>query len=352
MKRKLLCAVLCAALLCAACSAEKTKTRYSYSFFGTFDTFVVLAAYTHSKDDFDRAAALCESEFRRYHELFDPYNHSDEVNNVYNLNAGAWKQPMPVEKELMELLVRCKQLQGQIPGTVNIAMGKMLRLWHEARSDAEYDPFNAYVPDMKKLQQAAQHCSMDDLVLDEKNMTVFYRDEGLRLELGAVAKGFAAEKVAGKMAEILPSFSLNAGGNIVVGQAPGGKTGHWKAGIQNPDKPIFSDEETQLCTIWLENQALVTSGDYQRYYVVGEEKYHHIIDEKTCMPAGYVRAVSVLAPSSFMADYLSTATFLMPYEEARAMIDALEGVEALWVMPDGQVQMTEGFQGRLIATEL
>jgi len=348
MKRAAVCLMICAVLALTSCQVEKPKTRRSYTFYDTFDTFVVLTAYTASDAAFDEAAALCESEFRRYHELFDPYNHSDRVNNIYNLNAGAWKAPMPVDKELMELLVKCRDLQKQLPGGVNIAMGRMLRLWHDARSDAEYDPFNAYVPAMEKLQQAAQHSNIDDLVLDEENLTVFYRDEQLRLELGAVAKGFAAEKVGRKMAELLPHFSLNAGGNIVTGKAPGGTTGHWKAGIQNPDMPIFSDEETQLCTIWLEDQSLVTSGDYQRYYYVGEERYHHIIDEKTCMPAQSVRAVSVLARESMMADYLSTTAFVLPYEESRAMIDALPGVEALWVLPDGSLKMTEGFAQRII----
>ena len=169
MKRAALCMIVCLVLLCAACGVQKPLERYSHTFFGTFDTFVVLTAYTADKAAFDKAAELCESEFHRYHQLFDPYHHSKTQNNIYNLNEGAWKEPMQVDPDLMELLVRCRDLQKQLPAGVNIAMGRMLRLWHTARDDAEYDPYSAYIPDMKKLQDAAQHSSMDDVVLDEEN---------------------------------------------------------------------------------------------------------------------------------------------------------------------------------------
>lgn len=347
MKKRLIALLLCAVLMLSGCTAqEETLERYTYSFFGTFDTFIVLTGYTNDKAAFDKAAALCESEFRRYHALFDPYTHNDETNNVFELNNGAWKAPMPVEADMMELLTFCRDKQREYPETVDIAMGRVLRLWHTAREDAEYDPLNAYLPDMEALREASTHSSMDDLILDAEAMTVYYADPLLRIDLGAVAKGFAAGKVAAKIAPLVPRFSLNAGGNIVVGDAPGKAIGQWKAGVQDPAKALISDDITTLYTIELANTAIVTSGDYQRFFVVGDTRYHHIIDPVTLMPANHVRAVTILYQDSAMADFLSTAAFILPYPDSRTMIESIPGAEALWVLPDGSVQMTEGFRAK------
>lgn len=343
MKKCLLCLALCAALMLSSCSAKPRMSRYTYSFFGTFDTFVVLTAYAPDQQTFDRAAQLTESEFKRYHELFDAYRHSDTVNNLFDLNEGAWKAPMTVTSDMMELLKLCVKAQREIPDTVNIAMGRVLRLWHDAREHAEDDPLTAALPDMADLTEAAQHCDISDLILDPDAMTVAYADPLLRLDFGAVAKGFTAGKVAEEIRKIVPRFSLNAGGNIVTGDGPDNDLGLWKVGVQDPNAAIISDDNTYLTVLGFNNLSLVTSGDYQRYYTVDGVRYHHIIDPKTLMPATHVRAVSILTSDALMADYLSTAAFILPYEDSRALIESI-GADALWVLPDDSVEMTDGFR--------
>lgn len=349
MAKRMLTMLLCL-LLCWPVNAGYAEelTRYSYSFFGTFDTIIILIGYAPDRATFDEAARLCQREFQRLHSLFTPYTHSDGDNNLYNLNNGAWKEPMVVGEDMMTLLQTCKAMQAQFPETVNVAMGRVLNLWHEARENAEYDPLSAALPDADELAEAAKHSNMNDVILDTEAMTVYYADPLLRLDLGCIAKGYAADVVAAQIAEIMPHFSLNAGGNIVVGDGPANELGLWKAGIQRPDSPIVSDEQTSLATIAFQHKALVTSGDYQRYYTVDGVRYHHIIDPDTLMPANAMRAVTILADSSTQADFLSTAAFLLPYEEGRDMIDQLDNVEALWVMNDGSVIMTDGFRALLV----
>ena len=337
--------ILCLMLLGGCASREKPLTRYTHSFFGTFDTFIVLTGYATSQEDFDRAAQACEASFRYYDDLFDPYVHSDKVENIWNLNQKAWKEPVVVSEDMMELLLQCKERAETLSPVVNPAMGRVLSIWHDARENAEYDPATAALPDMAELTAAAEHMSLDDLILDPEAMTVYYADPLLRLDLGAVAKGFAAGKAAEQLREMLPVFSLNAGGNLVLGPSP---EDGWKVSVQHPDKALVGEDDAYLCTLRVENCAVVTSGDYQRYYVVDGQRLHHIIDPETLMPAAHARAVTIIAPDSGVADWLSTAAFVLPYEEGRALIDSLPDVEALWYLPDGTVQMTDGFARYII----
>ena len=332
--------ILCLPLLGGCTAREMPLNRYTHSFFGTFDTFIVLTGYAASQEDFDRAAQACEASFRYYDELFDPYVHSDTMQNVWNLNQTAWKEPVKVSEDMMELLLQCKERAATLSPVVNPAMGRVLSIWHDARENAEYDPATAALPDMAELQAAAEHMALDDVILDPEAMTVYFADPLLRLDLGAVAKGYAAGKVAAQLKDMLPVYSLNAGGNLLLGPSP---EDGWKVSVQHPDKALVGESDAYLCTLRVENCAVVTSGDYQRYYVVDGQRLHHIIDPSTLMPAVHARAVTIIAPESDLADWLSTAAFVLPYEEGRALVDSLSDVEALWYLPDGTVHMTEGF---------
>lgn len=130
-----------------------------------------------------------------------------------------------------------------------------------------------------------------------------------------------------------------------VGAAPADGRAAWTIGVQKPEGFILSNSENDmLAKFAVSDMSIVTSGDYQRYYTVEGRRYHHLIDPRTLMPGAYYRAVTILTADSGLADLLSTAAFLLPYEESRALIEGLDGVEALWVMPDESIVMTDGAQ--------
>jgi thiamine biosynthesis lipoprotein len=172
----------------------------------------------------------------------------------------------------------------------------------------------------------------------------------MSLDVGAVAKGFAAEIVARElMAEGLKSGIINAGGNMrIIGKPLDGIRGLWGIGIQDPDKFILSDDYSNLLDIvFVKDTSVVSSGVYQRYYVVDDIMYHHLIDPDTLMPGEHNKAVTVVTEDSGLADLLSTVVFLMPYQRGREFVESLDDVDAVWVMEDGRVEATDGMKRML-----
>ncbi len=339
--RRSLSVMLMLCLLCgfAGCNATQ-KTRYSKQYLDYFDTVSVVVGYEESEDDFNSVCDFVVSELERYNKLYDIYHKYEGINNLYVVNCDAAKAPVAVDADIIAMLKFAKEMYTFTKGMTNIAMGSVLSIWHEYREDGIYDPANAKVPSMEDLRAAAEHCSIDDIVLDEENNTVFFADPEMSIDVGAVAKGYAVERIAQELVAMgVNNYTLNIGGNIrTIGAKADGKG--WVAGIQNPD--IFSTDK-YLLKVAIADTALVTSGTYQRYYYVGDVKYHHIIDPETLMPDNTFDSVSVITPDSGVADALSTACFNLSLEEGQALIASLENTEAMWVLSDGTQAYSEGF---------
>ena len=343
MKRLL--ALMVCVLLLTSCAASAETQRYTASFLDVFDTASQLVIYADSQEEANRLAQLIYSELLRYHKLFDQYNDWPQVTGVYEVNQKAAAKPVTVEAELFDLLRFAKEMDVLTDGKTNIAMGSVLKLWHQAREDGLNHPESAYLPDEDALKQAAQHTNPDDLVLDEEKGTVFFADPALQLDLGAIAKGYAVEQVA-KMLEAdgVNGVLLSIGGNVrAIGVRPDGTA--FPVGVQNPD---LQSEQNHIAIISLKNASLVTSGSYQRFYTVNGQQYHHIIDPVTLMPARHLWAVSVVTKDSGLADALSTALFNLPLEDGQQLIASLPEAEALWVLMDGTLMASDGFQSLMI----
>ena len=222
-------------------------------------------------------------------------------------------------------------------------MGSVLSLWHEAREAGINDPEHAALPDRAALEEATLHTDFSSVIIDEAASTVQITDPETRLDVGAIAKGYAVEQVC---RQAPAGLLVSVGGNVrATGPKADGQP--WVVGVQSPD----GDGEEFLHTLELSQGSVVTSGDYQRYYTVDGVRYHHIIDPDTLWPADYFTAVTILCPDSGLADCLSTGVFCMPLEEGMALIESLDGVEALWCTKDGQVVTSSGFAQYQIETE-
>lgn len=332
--------ILLLVLLCG-CTAAPAKpddtglNRYEATFLTLFDTVTTIVGYAETEEAFTDTAQVFHDELLEYHQLYDIYNEYEGINNIKTINDHGWEHPIKVDQRIIDLLLFSKELYTQTEGRVNIAMGSVLRLWHDARETGIADPSRAALPDQAALEQAAAHTDIDSIQIDVEESTVFLSDPEVKLDVGAIAKGYAVEQVCRNT----PSGLLISVGGNVCPTGPKPESGQpWVVGIQDPEDP-----EQYLHTIYVEDVSVVTSGDYQRYFTVDGVPYHHIIDPDTNYPAGYWRSVTILCGDSGVADALSTALFTLPQEEGQALLDAFQA-EAMWVRQDGTILYSPGFQ--------
>lgn len=335
--RKVFCWLLALSLLlsgCATAPVAETK-QYTATFLDLFDTVTTILGPGASEEDFRARAQEIHDELLGYHRLFDIYESYDGLVNLKTLNDRAGQGAVEVDEEIARFLFDCERYHDLTGGRVDVTMGAVLRLWHEARNDGIRDPMNAKLPDMEALEAAAEHRGFDRVVIDLVASTVEITDPELSLDVGAIAKGWATQRVA----ENAPSgFLISVGGNVCATGPKGDDGTPWVVGIQDPE-----DSSQNIHTIYVTGGSVVTSGDYQRTYTVDGKKYHHLIDPDTRMPAGLWRSVTVVCEDSALADALSTALFLMPLAEGETLLERI-GAEALWVSATGQEHMTPGFR--------
>jgi thiamine biosynthesis lipoprotein len=324
---------------------EKEKyRRFSTEFFDTFDTHVSFTAFAKDEAEFKRYANIVYDEMRRLHRLFDIYHSYDGLVNLKTVNEAAGTA-LRVNPDIVALLELAKTAYEDTEGAVNIALGPVLAIWRKYRERAAADEGSASIPSIAELRAAAVHVSARDILVDRENSTVLLRYPDMRLDVGAVAKGYAVERTVGRVREAgLRSGLINAGGNVAVIGAPLNGRAAWNIGVRAPDSGTGKNASEILDILYLSSDgSVVTSGSDQRYFTAEGRRRHHIIDPATLFPAeGESAAVTVLHPDSAVADILSTAAFILPRDKALALL-AKRGAEAIWIMPDGTRFATPGY---------
>lgn len=326
---------LCLILTGCTGSPSPEKKQYTATFLTLFDTVTTILGRAESQEAFTATAQAIHDELLEYHQLFDIYNDYQGRNNLKTINDQAGIAPVAVDSRILDLLEDCKTYFSLTGGRVNVAMGSVLSLWHEARDAGVNDPARACLPDGDALTRASGHTDLDKVILDREKGTVFLSDPQMRLDVGAVAKGWSVQRVC----ENAPSGLLVSVGGNVCATGPKDASGTaWVVGVQDPD-----GKDSYLHTLAITSGSVVTSGDYQRSYTVDGRRYHHIIDPDTLYPGTLWRSVTIVCADSGLADALSTALFLLPLEEGRQLLEPLEA-EAMWVDAQGQMFYSAGFE--------
>ena len=351
MKKRFISILLIIVVIITGCGKGKNQvikgyTKYKKTFFDVFDTVIDFTAYTETEDEFNEYYDLVKTEFERLHKLYNHFDSFEEgINNIKTINENAGIKPVKVDKDLFDLIKFSKEMTEKYSDKTNMAFGPVLEIWHGYREEGLKDPKTAKLPKMEDLRKANEYTSIDKVILNEAELTVFLEDKNMKLDLGATSKGFASQLIMDKVKEKgCKSAILSAGGNIIALGKPMLKDrDKWGIGIQNPNlkenakKPIIEEIQGTDLTV-------VTSGNYQRFYTVDGKDYNHIIDPKTLMPAENFTSVSVIAKDSSIADYLSTTLFILDYEEGKELLKNFDDVDVMWVQKDGKIKKTSGFE--------
>ena len=304
-----------------ACAAKSGK-RYSDTCI-CFDTACSFYMGAASDEEFAPARDEVFALLQRLHGLFDVYGDYDEP-NLKSVNDAAGRSPVKVDEEILELLSFSLSISEKTNGAFDPVMGAVTGLWKEATEEKK-------PPEEEALAEAGRHIGARFLEIDRDAGTVCLTDPGAKLDVGAVAKGYAARKVRELLKEKhIENWLLALGGSIVSSGVDPEKGKPWQVGVRDP-----FDTRGVYAEYILKDTSIATGGSYERYFEYDGKRFHHIIAPSTCRPAesGLV-SVSVFCDDPALADALTTAFFVAGEEESAKAAEQL-GVSVLFIRADG-----------------
>lgn len=264
------------------------------------------------------------------------FSANDDRSELSQVNQQAGIRPVKVHPELFELIDMGRYHSTQPHSSLNIAIGPLIKLWRVGFKDARK-------PLQEEIDQALSLINPSLIELNEREQTVYLARKGMEIDLGALAKGYIADRLADYMKEQgVASGLINLGGNIVtVGPALNRPDYYWRIGVQTPD----AKRGESTVTVKLFNESIVTSGIYERVLKIGSETFHHIFDSKTGYPMDTdIASLSIIARQSVECEVWTTRLFGLSAELALEQIESLSNIEGIIITKDGRTLMSRHVQ--------
>jgi len=278
-------------------------------------------------DDAARGNAAIDAVIGEMHRIDLLMSHYKPESQLSQINQRAFKEPVVVDKELFDLIKLSLHFSQITEGAFDITYASVGYL---------YDYRQHIKPTEGQITKALPGVNYRQLILDEKAHSVRFARDGMRIDLGGIAKGYAVDRGIALLQERgVQHAVVTAGGDTrIIGDRFGRP---WVVGIRHPD-----DKSKIVTRIPLVDTAMSTSGDYERYFDENGVRYHHIIDPKTGHSASKVRSATILGPTAVQTDGLSKTAFVLGPEKALEIIERLPDFDAIFVRPDGRVLYTKG----------
>lgn len=354
MKKKRMIQLLAALTLMCGCTStpsSKTSTQEVYKNMDlTSNIFDTTYAYQEGPKT-DKSSEHYEQslkELKEYSDLFDIYNNYDGINNLKTINDMAGKEPVEVDQRIIDMLLMAKDFYDLSNGEFDVTIGSILKVWHNYREvgiQLNEEGKQAPIPSQTELDLVKDEKGWDKVIIDDENNTVFITDSNVSLDVGGIAKGYAAEQVAKDLEnENVSGGFVNVGRNIrLLGAKMDGSA--WRIGITDPS----SETGDSLLAVDVDpSSSIVTSGDYERYYIgVDGNRYAHIIDPATLYPATLYHSVTIITADSGVADCLSTTLYTMSIDEGKEVLKKYSEqsgnkVSAIWIKDNDGTGKTVG----------
>lgn len=284
------------------------------------------------------ARALIRAAFSRMQALEARLTVYRDDSEIACINQAAGEHPVTVSEDVYRLIDRAVEVSAQPGSGFDLTIGPLVNLWRIGSGTSRR-------PDSQEITAALALVDARAVELDPDRRTVFLARPGMRLDLGAIAKGYIADQ----MRDLLRSRGVTAavidlGGNVVaMGRCPGRPDGYWRVGVQSP----FSPRGACLGALRVADASVVTSGTYERFIDVGGTRYHHLLDPRTGFPFDNdLAAVTIVSASSLTGDAWSTLAFAAGLDEGLAAVSRSAETQGLFVTHDRQITISENLASR------
>jgi len=294
-------------------------------------TLVTITAVTRSEAEGQAAATAGFAEIRRLEELLSTWIPTSELSRV---NTSAGVMPVHVSPETLTVVQRAMQVAELTDGGFNIAIGPAVDAWNVTESQR--------IPSKSELGALRPLVNLQAVHIDIRAQTIFLEKSGMRIDVGGIGKGYAADQAvdALRRAGAIAGVVALSGDIKTFGRLPDGKL--FPIGVQHP-------REAGAVLVWidLQDEAISTAGDYERFFERDGVRYHHILDPHTLQPARGCQSVTVIAREGVWADGLDTGIFIMGAELGMRLVETLPDVEAIIVDADGRLLVSSGLKQRI-----
>jgi FAD:protein FMN transferase len=320
---------LLAFFLCS-CTPHKEKIYRKSKIM--MDTFVSITVVSDSKAQAEKAIDAALYEIERLEKLTNFFSKNSEL-TLINKNAGI--SEVKISTDILNILDKALFVSKNTDGEFDVTIGPVSAL---------YDFYKKIKPEDSEIKKKLSLVNYKDLIIDKKKSTAFLRKKGMLIDLGGIAKGYAADKAE----ETLKKNRIRSGLISIAGdiKAFGLKPDKspWKVGIRNPRAE--GKEDDVMTVIELSDMAISTSGDYQRFFMLDGKRYHHLLSPKTGYPAGRCRSASVIAKEGAFTDAFATGVFILRPEKGMKVLEKM-GFEGLIVDNQGRAYKTKGFKEKV-----
>ncbi|RYY66586.1 MAG: FAD:protein FMN transferase [Chitinophagaceae bacterium] len=290
----------------------------------------ILTAVSGNNTDAEAALEEAVNEIRRIEALLTTFS-NDSV--TAQINGAAGDQPVPVPTEVYALIERSLRISGLTQGAFDISYGSIdKRLWN-------FDRHMTALPDPAEAKERVRLINYRNIILDPESSTVFLREKGMRIGFGGIGKGYAAEQAkAVLLARGVQSGVVNASGDLCAwGTQPDGTP--WTVGIAAPEM-----QRQPFARFLLRDGAVATSGDYEKFVLIGGRRYSHTIDPRTGYPVGGIKSVTIFCPNAEIADALATPVLVMGIRAGLDLINQLRDVECLLIDEQDRVHCSQNIK--------
>jgi thiamine biosynthesis lipoprotein len=317
------------------------------------DTFCTITVVSPSKEKARVAIDAGFAEIKRLENLLNYFSPESEIAAV---NKAAGRTPVKVSRETLEIIKKAVEIANLTNGAFDPAVGSVMKLWGFSSQTSE-----SSVPSEDKIKRTLRLVDYKKIKINTSASEIFLEEQGMELDLGGIAKGYAADRAI----EVIKAKDIKAALVAIAGDIKGfglkPDMQPWKVGIQNPrpednlpesphtplgKRGVGVDFEDIFASLLLKDKAISTSGDYQRFFINDGKRYHHIIDPKTGYPASGVMSVSVVAPEGYMADGISTGVFVLGPEDGIKFLESM-GLDGVIVNANKKIFLTKNLKGKI-----